>query len=316
MSRRALGALLGLLTIACQKSGGEGGGATGEDALAEARYRIDKGQYDEVLASFQARTDPESLVVQGLAWAAKAQKAPIPTPAPGAAVAPEWKPEEIRAVDFFERALEARPDLSGAHLALGQLLAPHSIARVDRAAAAAAAAAARRRRDKTPETPIPPVEGPDASPERVVREFQRAAQSDPTGKAGVEALIAFATRTGRLADAESGFQELIKREREKPEPFVLYGDFLWEHRKDADGAIAQYRQALMWRPDDDASRGKIADIYIGMARAHVDAREYATADARLREAEKYITDATSPQARRLQEQQAFLSQIRGRAPGR
>jgi predicted metal-dependent hydrolase len=82
------------------------------------------------------------------------------------------------------------------------------------------------------------------------------------------------------------------------------------------GAIAQYRQALMWRPDDDATRGKIADIYIAMARAHVDAREYATADARLREAEKYVTDKNSPQGKRLQEQQTFLAQIRGRSPGR
>ena len=132
----------------------------------------------------------------------------------------------------------------------------------------------------------------------------------------MEALIAFAIRTGRFAEADSGFQELLKRVREKPEPFIEYGDFLWEQKKDADGAIGQYRQALIWRPDDDATRGKIADIYIGMARAHVDAREYATADARLRQAEKYITDPASPQGRRLQEQQAFLTQIRGRAPGR
>jgi hypothetical protein len=150
----------------------------------------------------------------------------------------------------------------------------------------------------------------------VVQEFQRAANSDPSGTAGVEALIAFAIRTGRFAEADSGFQELLKRVREKPEPFVEYGDFLWDKKKDADGAIGQYRQALIWRPDDDATRGKIADIYIGMARAHVDAREYATADARLRQAEKYITDPQSPQGRRLQEQQAFLTQIRGRAPGR
>jgi tetratricopeptide (TPR) repeat protein len=159
------------------------------------------------------------------------------------------------------------------------------------------------------------MEGPEASPERVVREFQRAAQGNAS-KVPVEALIAFATKAGRLADADSGFQELLRREREKPEPFIAYGDFLREKKQDAEGAIAQYRQALIWRPDDDETRGKIADIYIAKARAHVDAREYATADARLREAEKWITDKGSPQGRRLQEQQAFLSQIRGRSPGR
>jgi len=131
-------------------------------------------------------------------------------------------------------------------------------------------------------------------------------------------LRSLAQREGSVDDRGNlaGFQELLKREREKPEPFVLYGDFLREQKQDANGAILQYRQALIWRPDDEATRGKIADIYIGMARAHVDAREYATADARLREAEKYITDKASPQALRLQEQQAFLAQIRGRVPGR
>ncbi len=314
MNRRALGALTCLLALACSKPASQGP-AGPEDPQAEARSLIERGQFDEALAHLQSSSDPESLFLQGVAWAHKAEKAPLPTPAPGAAAAPEWKPEEIRAVDLFERTLEARPDHAAAHLALGQLLAPHAVARAEREAAAAAAQA-RRRKGKAVDAPALPLEGPDASPERVVREFQRAAQADPAGKAAVEALIAFATRAGRLGDAEAGFQELLKREREKPEPFVLYGDFLREQRQDADGAIAQYRQALIWRPDDDTTRGKIADIYIGMARTHVDAREYATADARLREAEKYITDKSSPQAQRLQEQQAFLAQIRGRAPGR
>ncbi len=314
MRRRALGAFACLLTLACQKPASEGP-APGEGPQAEARALIEQGQFDEALARLQSSADPESLYLQGLAWARKAAKAPLPTPAPGASAAPEWKPEEIRAVDLLERAIEARPDLSGAHLALGQVLAPHALARGEREAAAAAAAA-HRRKGKPVEAPVVQVEGPDASPERVVREFQRAAQADPTSKVPVEALIAFAVQAGRLGDAESGFQELLKREREKPEPFVAYGDFLRERKRDADGAIAQYRQALMWRPDDDTTRGKIADIYITMARAHVDAREYATADARLREAEKYITDKASPQAQRLQEQQAFLAQIRGRSPGR
>jgi tetratricopeptide (TPR) repeat protein len=310
VKRRALGALAFFLSLACHKTGSDGSGAAA-DPLAEARSFVEAGQFDEALARLQSNNEPEALYIQGLAWARKAERAPLPTPAPGAPSAPEWKPEEIRAVDFLERAVQARPDLSAAHLALAQVLAPHALERTGRDAAAG-----RRRKGRTPEPPPPPVDGPDASPERVIREFQRAAQGDPTSKAPVEALISFAARAGRLAEADSGFQELLKREREKPEPFIAYGDFLRDKKQDVDGAIAQYRQALMWRPDDDATRGKIADIYLAMARAHVDAREYATADARLREAEKYVTDKSSPQGQRLQEQQTFLAQIRGRSPGR
>jgi tetratricopeptide (TPR) repeat protein len=309
---RALAALACLVSIACRKGGTEAP-AAGADALAEARTLVESGQPDEALARLQSSTDPEALYLSGLAWSRKAEKAPIPTPAPGGTALPEWKPEEIRAIDFLERATQARPDLAAAHLALGHVLAPHALARVE---GEAAASAAHRRKGKGAETPPPPAEGPDASPERVVREFQRAAQGDPASRAPVEALIDFATRAGRLADADSGYQELLKRVRERPEPFVAYGDFLRDKKQDTDGAIAQYRQALIWRPDDDATRGKIADIYIAQARAHVDAREYATADARLREAEKYVTDKSSPQGQRLQEQQTFLAQIRGRQPGR
>jgi tetratricopeptide (TPR) repeat protein len=311
VKRGALGALACLLSLACQKTAPESNAPP--DPLAEARGLVEAGQLDEALAHLQSSAEPEALFLQGLAWARKAEKAPLPTPAPGSA-APEWKPEEIRAIDFLERATSAQPDLSAAHLALAQLLAPHAIERAEREAAAAAAAA-RRRKGKAVEAPLPPVEGPDASPERVIREFQSAARSDPS-KAPVEALIAFASRAGRLSEADSGFQELLKREREKPEPFIAYGDFLRDKRQDVNGAIAQYRQALIWRPDDEETSGKIADIYIAMARVHVSAREYATADARLREAERYVKNPSSPAGQRLQEQQAVLAQIRGRSPGR
>jgi tetratricopeptide (TPR) repeat protein len=309
--RGALGALACLLSLACHKTGSA---PAATDPLTEARSLVEAGQFDEALARLQSNTEPEALYLQGLAWARKAERAPLPTPVPGTTSAPEWKREEIRAIDFLERAVAARPDLSAAHLVLGQVLAPHALARAERDATGAAAA--RQRKGKALQAPSLPVEGPDASPERVIREYQRAAQADPTSKTPVEALIAFAARAGRVSDADSGFQELLKREKEKPEPFIAYGDFLRDKKQDVNGAIAQYRQALMWRPDDDATRGKIADIYIAMARAHVEAREYATADARLREAEKYVTDKSSPQGKRLQEQETFLAQIRGRSPGR
>jgi predicted metal-dependent hydrolase len=72
----------------------------------------------------------------------------------------------------------------------------------------------------------------------------------------------------------------------------------------------------MWRPDDDAIRGKVADIYIAMAAEHLGQREYASAEARLKDAQRYITDKNSPQGLRLQDQLSQLSQIRGRPPGR
>jgi len=311
MRRGARFAGLCLLAVACRKPAAEVPAAA--DPLAEARSLVEHGQYDEALARLQNAGEPEALYLQGRAWASKAEKAPLPTPAPGAATAPEWKPEEIRAIDLLERAIAAQPDLSGAHLTLARVLTPHALVRADREAAAAARA--RGRKGKPVET-APAPEGPDASAERVVRELKASAQADLASKVAVEALIAFATRAGRVDDADAGYQELLKRERERPEPFVRYGDFMLADKKDAEGAIAQYRQALIWRPDDDATKAKVADIYITMARQHIDNREYATAEARMREAEKYLTPNTAAQAQRLQEQQAFLAQIRGRSPGR
>lgn len=317
MTRSAKFAGLCLLAVACRKPAADAPAAA--DPLAEARSLVEHGRYDEALALLQSAAEPEALYLQGRAWASKAEKAPLPTPAPGAATVPEWKPEEIRAIELLERAIAVQPDMSGAHLTLAQVLTPHALVRAEREAATAAAAARARGRKAKPAKPVeiaPVPEGPEASPERVVRELKAAAQADLASKVAVEALIAFATRAGRLGDADAGYQELLKRERERPEPFVRYGDFLVGDKKDAEGAIAQYRQALIWRPDDDATKGKVADIYITMARQHIDNREYATAEARMREAEKYLTPNTAAQAQRLQEQQAFLAQIRGRTPGR
>jgi tetratricopeptide (TPR) repeat protein len=307
-------ALAAGLTLACRKPAA-GTSAPEADPFAAARSLVEQGQYDEALAQLQNATEPEALYLQGRAWAAKGEKAPLPTPAPGTSVAPEWKPEEIRALDLLERAIAARPDLAGAHVTLAQVLTPHALVRAEREAAAAARVRGKKGRPPA-ETPPPPMVGPDSSPERVVRELKAAAQAEPASKVAVEALIAFATRAGRLDEAEAGYQELLKREREKPEPFVRYGDFLLGDKKDPQGAIEQYRQALIWRPDDDATKAKVADIYITMARQHIDNREYATAEARMREAEKYITPNATAQAQRLQEQEAFLAQIRGRSPGR
>jgi hypothetical protein len=315
MTRRAARlVLVACLAASCRKPATEAP-PPADDPFAEARALVERGQYDEALARLSSAGEPEALYLQGRAWAAKAEKAPLPTPAAGTSVAPEWKPEEIRAIDLLERAIAAQPNLAGAHVTLAQVLTPHALVRAEREAAAAAKARGRKGKPVPVETP-PPMEGPDCSPERVVRELKAAAQADPASRVAVDALIAFATRAGRLDEASAGYQELLKREREKPEPFVRYGDFLAVDRKDPQGALDQYRQALIWRPDDDATKGKVADIYITMARQHVDNREYATAEARMAEAQKYLTPNTAAQAQRLQELQAFLAQIRGSSPGR
>lgn len=328
MSRRGLGALLLLLT-ACKSqgpgsgSGSVGGGSETPDARAEARQLLAQGQPDAALARLQGASDPDALLVQGLAWAKKAETAPPPTAPPVASpaargavppAAPEFKPEELQAVDFLERAVAARPDLGAGHLALAELLGPHALARVQRASATAKAAAAGRRpprRGATPE-PVPTaVPGPDASPARVLREYRLAAQADPSTGI-VEAWILFATSAGGLDDAEAALQELIKRVKERPEPFVRYGDFLLASKKDPEAAIAQYTQALIWRADDEAVKAKVADIHLGMAADHLSRHEYASAEVRIKEAQKYVTNRTSPQGLRLQELQAEVALIRGR----
>jgi hypothetical protein len=68
----------------------------------------------------------------------------------------------------------------------------------------------------------------------------------------------------------------------------------------------------MWRPDDDATRLKIADISIEAARGHLERDQYAAAEARLREARKYVGTAPSPQATRLRDVEAKLANASGR----
>jgi tetratricopeptide (TPR) repeat protein len=234
--------------------------------------------------------------------------------------APEFKPEELQALDFFEKAMAARPELAKAHLSLAALLAPHALERQGRerraAAAATQAAARKRRRGQSLEpTPPPLPEGPDASVDRVIREYRLAAQADPTSTVAVEALIQFSQRAGRLEEADTGFQELLKRKKETPEPHVRYGDFLANEKKDAMAAIAQYQQALIWRPDDEGAKTKVADIYITIGIEHMSRSEWASAEARFKDAQKYVTDQNSPPALKIRDNLERLSQIR-RPPGK
>jgi tetratricopeptide (TPR) repeat protein len=173
-----------------------------------------------------------------------------------------------------------------------------------------AAAARRGRRPARPDE-VPPAEpGPDYSAERVLRAFRSASQGDANARPAIEALIAFAVKIGRLDEAQAGFDELIRRDRESPEPLVRYGDFLVNQKKDVQAGIEAYRQALIWRPDDEATKMKIADIYITMGIEHYKRGEWAAAEARFTDAEKWVTDRTSPQGLKIQDHQARLRQIR------
>jgi len=325
-------ALLLLAAVGCQSRATPAGGGTAGPASSrdvdEARAMLEAGDADGALARLQnSGDDPEALALQGRAWAKKAESAPLPTPPPAASplprgapppAAPEFKPEERRAIDLLERAVSLRPDLASAHAALGQVLAPHAIRFHERQQEAQAAQAARQReaqarrrgRAAPPEQPLPTMEpGVDYSPARVAREYSLAMRGD-SGRPSVEALISFAVKAGRLDDAELGYQELIRRVKESGEPLTKYGDFLVREKKDPVAAIEQYRQALIWSPGDDATRAKLADIFLTRGVDYFNEQQFAMAEAQFAEAAKYIPDRDSPQGRILIEHQAKLREMR------
>jgi tetratricopeptide (TPR) repeat protein len=304
-----------LAVSGCARGGPSGGGAGGE-ALAEARSLAEAGRLDEALQkAAEAPKDAESLYEQGRIWTLKARQAPLPTAAPpvsplpkGVAPPPppEFKEEELRAADLFEQALSARGDHPKAGLALAELLAPHAARRHDREKEAA-----RRRRGRAAPPPVAETDtAVDWSVDRALRLFQQAMQAEPASRGPAEALIAFAVRVDRLDAAEEGYQELTRRVKESPEPHVLYGDFLLDRRKDPARAVEQYRQALIWKADDETTRRKLAEIYLTRGADHYRRQEYGMADAQFREAAKYISDPGSDQAGRLQDFRQRLSQLR------
>jgi tetratricopeptide (TPR) repeat protein len=318
------------VVMACVACGGPGGSAPESAAppaaeasspYSEAQRLIGLGQADAALAALQtAPAGAESLFLQGAAWAKKAETAPLPTPPPAPSPVPRgyvplpppaFKPEELQAISFFEQAVALASSHARAHQALAEILAPHALRRIEATKARAAAPKARSKRGKPVETPppAPAADGPDASPERVLSEYRAAIEADPLAVAPIEALIDFGARTDRTAEAEWALQELLKREREKPEPHIRYGDYL-RGRGDFDGAIAQYRQALIWKSDDAATMAKIGEIYITQAEAHLGRQEWAAADQRLKDAQKWVKDKMSPTGLKLQAAQNQLRLIR------
>jgi hypothetical protein len=292
------------------------------DAVQEGKALLDSGQLDAALAKLQeSPAEPDSLYFQGVVWAKKAQSAPLPTPLPPPSPLPKgwepppgpaFKPEEVQAAQLLEQAIALKPDHAQAHLALAELLGPHAARQQDQARQEEERVAARRAGRRVPAAAasvLPPPSPVDASVDRVLRSYHMAVQGDPSLDS-LESMIRFGARVGRLDAQETAFQELVRRVRERAEPLIRYGDFLVHQKKDPDAAIEQYRQALIWKTDDDGTRGKIADIYLTMVAEHYAKQQYALAEARLKEAQKWVTDRDSPQGRRLEDYQARLRDIR------
>ncbi len=301
---KSLVSALVVSVLACGVGGcrrGAAGASAARDA-GSAEALVEQGRFDEAIARVGGGTDPDSLYWLGRAWIGKSKAAPLPTPVPGALAPAEglFKPEELTAVGFLERAATARPDHAGTQLALAELLAPHALARV---------AAERERKHAGG---LPPATGPDASPERVLHCYADAMQADPAGTAAAEALIRFAVAAGRLVEADTAFQELLRRKREDPDLLVRYGDFLAGPRGTPEAALPQYAQALIWRPTDAATRAKIVDIHLRSAETSLSAQEYVGADARIAEAKRVGIEPGSPQAQKLQQLQAALAEVRRR----
>ena len=260
-------------------------------------------------AAAPAATDP--LVVQAREALKRAETAPLPTPLPPPSPvprgwkpqpAPELKPEEIEAIRLLEQAVAAQPGRREAHEFLARVLEPWALRQHERAVLA--------RGKKTPPL-APPDQGVDISPARVARAYRAAIEADPSTTDLIDPLIAFASKVDDLDAMDWAYKELIRRARERDTvtPQARYGDFLRERRGDVLAAAEQYRGALLWAPEDAALRAKVADIYLALAKAHYDKREYAGAEARLGEAAKFA-DRASPQGKMVADYQQRLAAIR------
>jgi hypothetical protein len=157
-----------------------------------------------------------------------------------------------------------------------------------------------------------PLPAPDPLVERVLRSYGDALQSDLSGTQAGEGLIAFATRVGRPSEADAAYQELVRRRREDPGILVRYGDFLAGPGGKPEAALAQYAQALIWKPDDSKTKLKMADIHLAAAAGYLRDLQYVAAEARLKDAKRYAVDPASPQAARLAELEGRLREVRGR----
>ncbi len=251
-------------------------------------------------------------VGQARALLKQAESAPLPTPLPPPSPlprgwkpqpAPELKPEEIEAIRLLEQAAAADPRRRPAHEMLARTLERVALGQHEREVAA--------RGKKTP-LPGPPDQGVDVSPARVARAYRAAIEGDAAAVDLFDPLIAFASQADDLDTMDWAYRELIRRVKEKDMtgPLVRYADFLLERRRDPLAAAEQYRGALLWMPEDRVTRGKVADIYLRLAKEDYDRSAYAGAEVRLGEAAKFVDDPQSPQGRVLADYRQRLATIR------
>jgi tetratricopeptide (TPR) repeat protein len=289
MTRVGAVALVAAVVLAAAGCRQTGGGAAAAGPHAEERALIEQGRYDEALSRLGTGDDSEGLYLLGRAWAGKAGPPTNP-------VSESLSPQEQQALGFYEKAVAANPANAEAQRAIGDLLAPHALAGL---------------RPGSRAVPAPPGVG-ERSVDRVLGAYGAALQADMDDTGAVSALIDFAIRAGRLREARSGFEELVRRDRENPDVLVRYGDFLAGPMDDPQAAAARYAQALIWRPDDGSTRRKIARIHLDAASEHLEKREYPAAEEELREARKFVADAASPEAARAKQIEAAIAEVRGR----
>jgi tetratricopeptide (TPR) repeat protein len=283
--------------VACQLLPGDSGGQAGPapaGPVAEGRRLVEQGQLDAALQKLQeAPSDPESLYLQGVVWAKKAELAPPPEPAGEGSPTPEFKVEERNALAFFDTLIEAMPEHAAAHLAAAELLAPHTVAHAG---------------SKKRETGVPGE--PDFGPESVLARYRRAAELGD-GPEAVERMIGFCKELKDVDCVGDGFLHLIERAPESADPRIRYGDYLME-REQVDEAARQYDIALVWAPEDEVTRGKLASIYIDRGSRHLRSREWSLAEEAFSQAADYVKDQRSEQARVLREKREELARSSGR----
>jgi hypothetical protein len=305
---------LALSSAGCRRPDADGGKAASSGGpLAQARALLDQGQLDAALAkSLDPSVDgPDALCLQGEIWVKKAELAPLAAPAPGETGErpPEFKPEELRAIDLFERVRVSRPTMSEAHLGLATVLSPHAIRRYELSQAVRRTAGGKAGKPVATAAPAS-ADQPDFSIRRIVGLYQEAVKNEATGTRAVDELLRFALRVKETEAAGWAHAEGISRDRENPARLVQFGDFLHKDRGDRHGAIEQYRQALIWRPDDSVTKAKLATLYIEIAREHLAAQQWGAAQMMFNEARKYVSDTNSPQGLQIQAGLSELTAIR------
>lgn len=276
-----------------QTSAGPGQPAAGAlpPAVQEGKALMDKGQLDAALAKLQELPDDAvGLYYQGVINVRRGLAAALPEAG--------FRAEDKQAAQLFEKAIVLKPEFAAAHFTLAEVLVPYTLQRH----------APGKRPHKRQPSPAP--DDPDISPDRVARAYQAAVQHDKSSRAPIDALMKFAREMKRPDDADMAYREALQRDKESAAPHLAYGDFLANEKKDRLKAIEQYELALVWKPQDPAPKDRICGVYVDWAQEHLDKGEFANADARLRDGQKFVTVPQAPQAQRLRELQGKLAAIR------